>query len=197
MVPVDSRRVSRAPRYSGTRARVRSAFAYVAITPCGRLFQVVRLAVGLVTLRFYTGARPTTPDAHLRLQILNLRFQKSARFGLFRFRSPLLTESRLLSLPPGTEMVHFPGFARTRLWIQRAVSEFYSEGFPHSEILGSTGASPSPRLIAGSRVLHRRLAPRHPPYALSSLTIKSAQHTSEPSVISFQRSAKTLNEGSC
>ena len=102
---------------------------------------------------------------------------RNAGFGLFRFRSPLLTESRLLSLPPGTEMVHFPGFARTRLWIQRAVSEVYSEGFPHSEIPGSKGASPSPRLIAGSRVLHRRLAPRHPPYALSSLTIKSAQHT--------------------
>ena len=102
---------------------------------------------------------------------------RKAGFGLFRFRSPLLTESLLLSLPPGTEMVHFPGLARTRLCIQRAVSEFYSEGLPHSEIPGSKGASPSPRLIAGSRVLHRRLAPRHPPYALSSLTIKSAQHT--------------------
>ena len=33
------------------------------------------------------------------------------RFGLFRVRSPLLTESLLFSLPPGTEMVHFPGFA--------------------------------------------------------------------------------------
>ena len=32
-------------------------------------------------------------------------------FGLFRFRSPLLTESRFLSLPPGTEMFQFPGFA--------------------------------------------------------------------------------------
>ncbi len=101
----------------------------------------------------------------------------SARFGLFRVRSPLLAESLLLSFPPGTEMVHFPGLARTRLWIQRAVSGFYPEGFPHSEILGSKSASPSPRLIAGSHVLHRRLAPRHPPYALSSLTIKSAQHT--------------------
>ena len=101
-----------------------------------------------------------------------------AEFGLFRFRSPLLTESLLLSLPPGTEMVHFPGFARTRLWIQRAVTGFCPVGFPHSEIPGSMGASPSPRLIAGSHVLHRRLAPRHPPYALSSLTIKSAQHTS-------------------
>src|SRR6266852_1492825 len=38
-----------------------------------------------------------------------------------RFRSPLLSQSRFLSFPPGTEMVHFPGFARTRLWIHRAV----------------------------------------------------------------------------
>ena len=49
MVPVASRGVSRAPRYSGTRAGVRSAFAYVAITLYGRLFQVVRLAAGLLT----------------------------------------------------------------------------------------------------------------------------------------------------
>ena len=33
------------------------------------------------------------------------------RFGLFRFRSPLLTESRLFSFPQGTEMFHFPWFA--------------------------------------------------------------------------------------
>ena len=30
---------------------------------------------------------------------------------LFRVRSPLLTESRLISVPPGTEMFQFPGFA--------------------------------------------------------------------------------------
>ena len=177
MVPVDSRRVSRAPRYSGTRARVQSAFAYVAITPYGRFFQIVRLAAGLVTLWFCTGTRPTTPDAPLRSQISNLKPQRNIRFGLFRFRSPLLTESLLLYFPPGTEMVHFPGLARTRLCIQRAVLEVYSRGFPHSEIPGSKGVSPSPRLFAGNRVLRRRLAPRHPPYALSSLTIKSAQHT--------------------
>ena len=32
-------------------------------------------------------------------------------FRLFPVRSPLLGESRLLSFPPGTEMVHFPGSA--------------------------------------------------------------------------------------
>ena len=101
--------------------------------------------------------------------------QRGAGFGLFRFRSPLLTESRLLSLPPGTEMVHFPGLARTRLCIQRAVPAFCAGGFPHSDIPGSKPACGSPRLIAASHVLLRLLAPRHSPYALSSLTTKLTQ----------------------
>jgi hypothetical protein len=44
------------------------------------------------------------------------------RFGLFRFRSPLLTESRLLSLPVGTEMFHFPTFPLPALYIQAGVT---------------------------------------------------------------------------
>ena len=36
---------------------------------------------------------------------------KPQRFGLFRVRSPLLTESLLLSFPRGTEMFQFPPFA--------------------------------------------------------------------------------------
>ena len=44
-------------------------------------------------------------------------------------------------------------------------------GLPHSEIPGSKPVGGSPRLIAASHVLHRLLAPRHPPFALSSLTI--------------------------
>ncbi len=42
-------------------------------------------------------------------------------------------------------------------------------GFPHSDILGSLLASNSPRLFAGSRVLHRLSTPRHPPCALGRL----------------------------
>src|SRR5437868_13847729 len=94
-----------------------------------------------------------------------------------RFRSPLLSQSRFLSFPPGTEMVHFPGFARARLWIHRAVRRVYLRGFPHSEISGSKPISGSPKLIAASHVLHRLLLPRHPPCALSSLTIKLTRHT--------------------
>ena len=93
-------------------------------------------------------------------------------FGLIRFRSPLLSESRFLSSPGGTEMVHFPPFARARLWIQRVVHEFCSCGFPHSEISGSTPVCGSPKLIAACHVLHRLILPRHPPCALSSLFIE-------------------------
>ena len=197
MVPVDSRRVSRAPRYSGTRVRVQAAFVYVVITLYDRLFQVVRLAAGLVTLWFYTDTRPTTPSPPLKSQISKMKFQWKTGFGLFRVRSPLLAESRLFSFPPGTEMVHFPGLARTRLCIQRAVAGVFPAGFPHSDTPGSKSVSLYPRLIAGNRVLHRRLAPRHPPYALSSLTITSAQNINTvPSFSTFSSQLEPLDEGS-
>ena len=44
-------------------------------------------------------------------------------------------------------------------------------GLPHSDISGSLPACGSPKLFAANRVLRRLLAPRHPPYALSNLTI--------------------------
>src|SRR3954452_5929735 len=49
------------------------------------------------------------------------------------------------------------------------------EGFPHSDIRGSTIARISPRLFAACHVLHRLFAPRHPPNALVSLTIQPPQ----------------------
>ena len=123
----------------------------MAITFCGPAFQQVHLASGLVTLLMRSYNPPV----------------QALRFGLFRFRSPLLSESRLIYFPPGTEMVHFPGLTRTRLYIQRAVTEVHSVGFPHSDIPGSKRICRSPRLIAACHVLRRLLAPRHPPYALS------------------------------
>ena len=72
-------------------------------------------------------------------------------------------------------MVHFPGLAHTHLCIQWAVTRVHLAGFLHSDIPGSKPACGSPRLIAACHVLHRLLAPRHPPYALSSLIIKLTQ----------------------
>ena len=57
-------------------------------------------------------------------------------FRLFRVRSPLLAESLLLSFPPGTEMVHFPGLALASLCIQLAVT---SKNWPGSPIRKSRG----------------------------------------------------------
>ena len=87
-------------------------------------------------------------------------------------RSPLLGESRLFSFPPGTEMFHFPGFARASLCIQPGVPvALASGGLPHSEIQGSKPVSGSPWLIAAVHVLRSLSSPRHPPRALRILTI--------------------------
>jgi len=45
------------------------------------------------------------------MPVLQPRPDMSERFRLVRVRSPLLTESRFLSFPPGNEMFQFPGFA--------------------------------------------------------------------------------------
>src|SRR5215210_7240844 len=94
------------------------------------------------------------------------------RFGLFRVRSPLLTESRLFSFPVGTEMFHFPTFPPTVLCVQTEVAGHYSgffRGFPIRRSPDRSSFTSSPGLIAGYNVLHRLLVPRHPPIALSSL----------------------------
>ena len=93
MVPLDSHEVPRASQYSGTGC-VLFGFEYGAITRCGGAFQLTSSAYSRIA---YAG--PTTPNG------------RNTRFGLFPFRSPLLWESRLISLPPGTEMFHFPGLA--------------------------------------------------------------------------------------
>ena len=56
------------------------------------------------------------------------------------------------------------------LWIQSWLSEYCSDGFPHSEIFGSKPICGSPKLFAACRVLHRLSVPRHSPCALYSLT---------------------------
>ncbi len=69
-----------------------------------------------------------------------------------------------MSFPPATEMFQFAGFASRPYGLR---SGYRSRGgLPHSEIPGSTIARISPGLFAACHVLHRLLAPRHPPDAL-------------------------------
>src|SRR5216110_1471957 len=109
MVLVDSRGISRVPRYSGTCPASQSAVIYRAVTVYGRSFQIVRLANWLVTRRPCGQTGPTTPKC------------KHSGLGYVRVRSPLLAESLLFSLPAGTEMVHFPRLPSAVLWIQTGI----------------------------------------------------------------------------
>ena len=84
MVPVDSVEVSRDSTYSGAFRRVRS-FRIRGFHP---LWPTLPSRSSNQYCRHMKS--PTTPQG------------KPPRFGLFRFRSPLLTESIFLSSPPGT-----------------------------------------------------------------------------------------------
>ena len=76
MVPADSRRIPRVPRYSGYRYAA-FRFTYWTITVYGHIFQSVLFTICIQC------RGPTTPAGALRRQ----------RFGLFPVRSPLLGES--------------------------------------------------------------------------------------------------------
>ena len=91
-------------------------------------------------------------------------------FGLFRFRSPLLTESHVVFSSSGYLDVSVRRVPFHTLWIGVWMTEGFSARFPHSEISGSMDMCSSPKLIAAYHVFHRLLVPRHPPCALISLT---------------------------
>ena len=134
-------------------------FAYRAFTFYGGSFQSLRLSPDLVTLR---GSPTSAPQPRTGLRQSGLGYSPFARRYsgnrvFFLFLEVLRCFSSL-----GSRHATY-GFSDGRLGITPA-------GFPHSGILGSKPACGSPRLIAASHALHRFLAPRHPPFALSSLT---------------------------
>ena len=99
------------------RARI---FDYGPLTLYGAIFHSLHLIVALP----HRG--PTTPIA-------------SYGFGLFRFRSPLLTESHSLSVPLVTEMFHFTRYcARRAMYSHGGDRAFTRPGYP---IRKSTGQS--------------------------------------------------------
>src|SRR5579875_431304 len=107
---------------------------------------------------------PATPSLQ-RLQPLS-----QVRFRLFRVRSPLLAESRLFSLPQGTEMFQFPWLPPHTYAFSVRYWPITTSGFPHSDIHASTLAYSSTWHFGVRPVLRRLLAPRHPPCALPTFT---------------------------
>ena len=127
-------------------------FAYGAFTLCGGPFQALPL-----TFRCNFVGGPTTPrDALPR-----------PRFGLWRFRSPLLA----LSLVCFLFLRVLRCFSSPGSPPPSADAGIASGGLPHSEIRASKGICPSARLIAACRVLPRLREPRHPSRALLSFPL--------------------------
>ena len=71
--------------------------------------------VFVLPVRGYHPLRPSFPERSSYINTIT---------GLVRVRSPLLTESQLMSFPPGTEMFQFSGFAPSRVTLQCRVSPF-------------------------------------------------------------------------
>ena len=110
--------------------------------------------------RDFPVASPILPDPTARSRNPG---KQASRFGLLRFRSPLLTQSLLMSSPSGTEMFHFPECrARWTIEFIQRQHPIKDAGFPHSEISGSKPVDGSPKLIAVCHVLLRLMMPRHP-----------------------------------
>ena len=90
-------------------------FVYRGITFCAGPFAwpstMTRISDSLL-VRQNQLSNPTTPQRQRLASITPMWF------GLFRVRSPLLTESLLFSLPVGTEMFHFPTFPPRALCVQ-------------------------------------------------------------------------------
>jgi hypothetical protein len=76
-----------------------------------------------------------------------------------------------------------------------SVQALLAEGFPHSDIRGSTIARISPRLFAACHVLHRLLAPRHPPNAL--LMLSNSSNTARAQDQTAQRVPPPARLGQC
>ena len=150
MVPAPSHKVSRVSWYSGS-CRARSPFMYGAFTLSGWLSQNH-------STRLTRQSCSPNPGVH------------ALRFGLFRVRSPLLTESHVVFSSSGYLDVSVHRVPSVWLCIHHTSTEGYSARFPHSDISGSMDICSSPKLFAAYHVFHRLLVPRHPPYALISIT---------------------------
>ena len=150
MVPAHSIKVSRVTMYSGFR-HVVFPFAYGAFTLSGRLSQNLSARINESIMRSEPhGARtmvwPLSISLAATLEI-DFSFSSSGYLDVSVHRVPFHS-----------------------LWIGLWILEVFSSRFPHSDISGSQDICSSPKLFAAYHVFHRLLVPRHPPYALISIT---------------------------
>ena len=156
MVPADSHRISRVPRYSGFRY-ASDGFAQRAFTCYGTTFQRFMLTIHLAT------SRPYNPSEAGTSLVWALPRSLATTGGItfcFLFLEVLRCFSSLRS-------PHYNCVMMTVL---------QTDGLSHSEIRGSKDICSYPRLIAAYHVLHRLHEPRHPPCALIHFLGSGHQH---------------------
>ena len=138
--------------------RVWIAFAYAPVTLYGPPFQRIRLTTRLVTLLLRTLQPPWHRNA-TGLGSSDFARHYFRNRGFFLFLQVLRWFTSLGSLDPA-------------YLFSRSFLRFAQEGFPIRRSSDITPVCGSPKLIAACHVLHRLFLPRHPPCALSSLTIE-------------------------
>ena len=146
MVPAASRRISRAPRYSGAGLSFGTVFGYGAFTRCGRPFQSVplTLTVGFVVRSYNPGSAVTDPVWALPRSLATT----CGIIVIFSSYGYLDVSVPHVRLPYG-------------------MAGLQPAGLPHSDIPGSRAICASPGLFAAYHVLRRLREPRHPPSALA------------------------------
>ena len=184
MGPAGSDRVSRDRPYSGIWIKSPTVFAYRALTFCGASFHSLRLTIRFVTLR-PAGRRitpnPTTPERqrlppslHSGLGYSHFARHYSGNRGFF----PFLGLLRCFSSPA------YPACPMDSDKRTRALPRV---GFPIRTSRDQRLVSTYSGLIAAAHVLHRPLAPRHPPCALRLLIMKNTVYVA----MEFSRCART------
>ena len=160
MVPAHSIKVSRVSMYSGYRS-VSFPFAYGAFTLSGRLSQNLSARITESIMRSEPRrARTTVWPLSISLAAtleIDVSFSSSGYLDVSVHRVPFHT-----------------------LWIGVWMTEVCSAGFPHSDISGSMDICSSPKLFAAYHVFHRLLVPRHPPCALTTLTVAGTIGSLDP-----------------
>ena len=150
MVPACSHKVPRVSWYSGYR-HVFSSFTYGAFTLSGWLSQNHSAKIEESIMR----SEPQSARTLVWPLSISLAATLEIEFSFFS---------------SGYLDVSVPRVPYIQLFIHCMLTEVYSARFPHSDITGSMDICSSPALFAAYHVLHRLLVPRHPPYALISLT---------------------------
>ena len=131
-----------------------STYVYGGITLYAGIFQSTSTSS---MVSYSVSPRQQRLDGPTTLRQQRLPAITLTEFGLFRFRSPLLSESLLFSLPVGTEMFHFPTFPPNPLCVQGQVTGHDSSwvspfGNPRitARLPTSRGLSQAPTSFIGS-----------------------------------------------